>query len=240
MCYNATYLTKRKIKKATRQGAGPDELTELERQLDELTRINAPLERVSGFAHPNIPVVKWANGNALTLMRWGLVPTWVRTVEQAREIENRTLNARVETLFDKPAFRDAAQHGRCIVLADSFQEFQHQGKVKVPFDIALKSNEVMPIAAVSSTFTNPETGETTETVSLITTTANSLMATIHNRPGTNGPRMPMILSWPDALRWVRPDTSINLAQLAAQLAIPFPETELTARPLLPVQTDLFA
>lgn len=240
MCYNASYLTKRKIKKAKREGAAPTELDELERQLDELTRINTPLDRVSGFAHPNIPVLKWANGNTLTLMRWGLVPAWVRDPRQAFEMENRTLNARAETLFDKPAFREAARLGRCIVLADSFQEYQHQGKIKVPFDIALKSDLVMPLAAVSSPYTNPETGVTTETVSIVTTKANPLMATIHNRPGVNGPRMPLILNWKDALRWISPDNTNNVRELAEQLAIPFPDYELLARPLLPVQTDLFA
>ena len=104
-------------------------------------------------------------GRELVLLRWGLVPFWAKEPS----IGNRMINARAETVAEKPAFRAAYRHRRCIVLADGFYEWQRDGNVKTPYFISLASGEPFALAALWENWTDKETGEVLQTTTLITT-----------------------------------------------------------------------
>jgi putative SOS response-associated peptidase YedK len=116
------------------------------------------------------------------LVRWGLIPYWAKD----HKTDYRMINARSETLEDKPAFRKSLHKRRCLVLADSFYEWQKTPDGKVPTRILLKSGEPFAMAGLWETWTSKETGEVIRSFTIITTEPNDLMASIHNR-------MPVIL-----------------------------------------------
>ena len=114
-------------------------------------------------------------------MRWGLIPSWARDAS----IGNRMINARGETVAQKPSFRNALQRRRCLVLADGFYEWQKVGKGKRPMRIVLRSREPFAFAGLWETWHSPE-GETVRSCTIITTEANDLLRPVHER-------MPVIL-----------------------------------------------
>lgn len=118
-------------------------------------------------------------------MRWGLIPSWAKDPT----IGNRMLNARVETLAEKPAFRAALKKRRCIIPADGFYEWQKLGKVKQPVRIVLKTRGPFGFAGLWERWKPPE-GEDVLSCTIVTTEANELLKAVHDR-------MPVILT-PDA------------------------------------------
>lgn len=114
-------------------------------------------------------------------MRWGLIPSWAKDAS----IGNRMINARGETVAQKPSFRNALQRRRCLVLADGFYEWQKAGKAKRPMRIVLKSGAPFAFAGLWESWRSPE-GETVRSCTIVTTAANDLLQPIHER-------MPVIL-----------------------------------------------
>ena len=127
----------------------------------------------------------------LVMLRWGLVPFWAKEPS----IGNRMINARAETVAEKPSYRNAYKHRRCLVLADGFYEWQRQGDAKTPYFISLASGEPFALAGIWENWTDKETGESLQTTSLITTDANDFMAPLHHR-------MPVILEARTATDWL--------------------------------------
>ena len=105
----------------------------------------------------------------LVMLRWGLVPFWARDPS----IGNKMINARAETVAEKPAYRAAYRHRRCIVLADGFYEWCKQGDAKTPHFISLASGEPFALAGLWENWTDKESGESLQTTTLITTAASS-------------------------------------------------------------------
>ena len=114
-------------------------------------------------------------------MRWGLIPHWAKNTS----IGNRMINARAETVAEKPAFRDALRHRRCLVLADGFYEWQRTGGAKRPMRIVMQSGEPFAFAGLWSVWMDPD-GNRIPSCAIITTAANELLTPIHDR-------MPVIL-----------------------------------------------
>jgi putative SOS response-associated peptidase YedK len=127
----------------------------------------------------------------LVMLRWGLVPFWAKDPS----IGNRMINARAETVAEKPSYRNAYKHRRCLVLADGFYEWQRQGDTKTPFFISLASGEPFALAGLWENWTDKETGESLQTTTLITTDANEFMAQLHHR-------MPVVLEADSATEWL--------------------------------------
>lgn len=127
----------------------------------------------------------------LTMLKWGLVPFWAKEPS----IGNRMINARAETVAEKPAFRAAYRHRRCIVLADGFYEWHREGSVKTPYYISQADDQPFAFAALWEDWTSKESGETIQSTTLITTGADEFMATLHHR-------MPVVLSPDTADRWL--------------------------------------
>ncbi len=142
-------------------------------------------------------------------MRWGLIPSWAKDAS----IGNRMINARGETVAQKPSFRNALQRRRCLVLADGFYEWQKVGKGKRPMRIVLKSREPFAFAGLWETWHNPE-GESVLSCTIITTDANDLLRPIHQR-------MPVIL--PRELEEFWLDGDVTDPAALTDILSPYPE-----------------
>src|SRR6476469_6098272 len=141
-------------------------------------RFNIAPEQLS----PTIPViVRHKGGNECRLMHWGLIPSWAKDPT----IGNRMINARAESLTEKPAFKHLVGSRRCIVPADGFYEWRKEGKRKVPMWVYLKSREPFGLAGLWDVWRKPD-GKRVESFTIITTEPNELVRRIHNR-------MPVIL-----------------------------------------------
>ena len=138
-----------------------------------------------------------AEGRELVALRWGLVPFWAKDPA----IGNRMINARAETVAEKPAFRAAYRRRRCLVLADGFYEWHREGSVKIPWYISLASEEPFAFAGLWENWRSKETDESLQTATLITTQANDFLAPLHHR-------MPVILDADRAERWLAGDDEL--------------------------------
>ncbi|MGI9271130.1 MAG: SOS response-associated peptidase [Woeseiaceae bacterium] len=139
----------------------------------------------------------------LAMLRWGLVPFWAKDPA----IGNRMINARAETVAEKPSFRAAYRHRRCLVLADGFYEWKKDGDSKTPYFISLENGEPFAFAALWENWQAKESDESIQSTTLITTAANEFMATVHHR-------MPVVLQSETADRWLAGDNEV-IADVAA-------------------------
>jgi putative SOS response-associated peptidase YedK len=176
-------------------------------------RVNDP---AIGFkSHFNIapsteqPVIVHGNGNALVPMRWGLIPSWAKDPA----IGQRMINARAETLPEKPAFRQLLKNKRCLVPASGFFEWKKNGAQKIPYYFFLKDAPLFAFAGLYDAWTSPG-GLVIRSYTVITTAPNGLVAQVHNR-------MPAILLQKNEERWVgqQPIVPADLTSLLA----PYPE-----------------
>ncbi len=169
----------------------------------------------SAFDHPAWPVAL-APGTGV-LARWGLVPSWVKTRSEALAIRKKTANARAETLFELPSFREAARRGRCAIVVDGFYEYHRSGAASIPFYCHLTGHRPFFLAGVSSAWSDPETGEAIDSFAVVTTRANPLMALVHNEKK----RMPVMLGEEEAKEWILAEpASERLRDLTASRAVP--------------------
>jgi putative SOS response-associated peptidase YedK len=142
-----------------------------------------------------LPIITNAAPGQIQLVRWGLVPSWSRDPASGP----KPINARAETLAEKPSFRQLLARKRCLVLADSFYEWQVTERGKIPHRILLTSEEPFAFAGLWDEWLDRATGELHPTFTIVTTEPNELMARLHNR-------MPVILPGPDAERaWLADD-----------------------------------
>jgi len=150
---------------------------------------------------------------------WGLIPSWAKDPS----IGNRLINARGETLAEKPSFRGSYKYKRCLILADGFYEWKAQPgtKVKVPHFIHMKNRQPFVFAGLWDDWNSPD-GSQIRSCTIVTTEPNQLMAPIHNR-------MPVILP-PDAYaQWI--DPAIRTPDSLSALIKPYPAEEMAAYPV---------
>ena len=153
----------------------------------------------------------------LRLLRWGLIPSWAKD----RSIGYKTINARAETVADKPAFRSAFRRRRCLVLADGFFEWQKRDKGKQPYRIVLADRGAFAMAGLWESWRDPEAGERVESFTIIVTDANERLAAIHDR-------MPVILPPEAHAPWLEAETARE--DLLA-LMRPYPGEAMEAYPV---------
>ncbi len=151
------------------------------------------------------------------MLRWGLIPLWAKDPK----IGNQCINAKAETVAEKPSFRSAFKKRRCLVVATGFYEWQVQERIKQPLWIGLQSQRPFALAGLWEQWTSGE-GEPLETCTIITTEPNDLMAPIHNR-------MPVILAPASYDQWLDP-TFQHIEPLKALLR-PYLSEELMAYPV---------
>ena len=152
--------------------------------------------------------------NRIEHLRWGLIPFWAKDPA----IGNRLINARAETVAEKPSFRSAFAKRRCLVVADGFYEWRPEGKRKVPVYIFLKSKKPFGFAGLYENWKDPG-GREIRTCTIITTEANDLVRPIHDR-------MPVILPEGVEDRWL--DPSEGSRERLQAILTPYPAGEMAA------------
>ena len=233
MCYDVSYFTQKKKNYAKRQ---PDkDMSALETLFDEKGNPIKPIFHVTGFEHPKLPVITNENPDEFNLFEWGLIPFWSKSEQQAQELHNKTLNAKSESMFEKPAFRKAAAERRCIIMVDGFFEHHHQHKQLVPYYISLKDGVPMSLAGIWEEWKNPENLKKTTTVSIVTTAANPLMTQIHNNPKLKEARMPLILPEELESEWLMSITDKVTEEQVKALMKPLDEKAMQAWPVKPIR-----
>jgi putative SOS response-associated peptidase YedK len=193
MCYEIASATKAKLKYAQHRGKMEDEATALEHDLQKLETDLLPFYHITGFAFPKVLVFKSVSPMQPEAIQWGLMPSWAKSKADAQLIQSKTLNARIETLAEKPAFKSIVAN-KCIVMIDGFFEHKLVGKNKYPHFISIPSEEPMCIGGLWDSWRNPSnTDEVIESITLITIPANDFMANIHNNAKMGEARMPLLL-----------------------------------------------
>ena len=165
----------------------------------------------NGFSFPKTPVITNKDMSVIDHLQWGLIPFWAKD----DSIKQYTLNARIETLTEKPSFRDSVKN-RCLVIVDGFYEWQWldpKGIKKQKYLITLPGEELFSFAGLWSQWVNKETGEIVKSYTIVTTEANPLMSEIHN----SKKRMPVILSKENEREWLNGQALLDFAHLEIDL-----------------------
>jgi putative SOS response-associated peptidase YedK len=149
----------------------------------------------------------------LTFFRWGLIPSWAKDMKMG----SRLINARSETVAEKPSFRAAFKRRRCLIPADGFYEWQRQGSQKQPMYIHAVDHKLFALAGLWETW-HAANGSAIDTCTILTTGPNELMQPIHNR-------MPVIIEPPDYSLWLNPEPQPDRA---LHLLRPYPAEQMAA------------
>ncbi|MCJ7468210.1 MAG: SOS response-associated peptidase [Maribacter sp.] len=225
MCYDIKASLEAQLKRARRE----NDLQAMEEILEKLVPLtDLPLYHASGFSHPELLIYTDRSPSYPEVATWGLVPNWVKSEEQVQKLWNSTLNARGETIFEKPSFRHAAKHNRCLLYVDGFYEHHHFKGKTYPFFIHKKNKESFAFACLWSEWHNYEKGGRLTTFSIVTTKGNSMMAKIHNNPKLEGPRMPLILPSELEDKWLETIHDDLDVQQIQELIHEYPAAELEA------------
>lgn len=151
----------------------------------------APTQDIAAIRHSN-------EGDAeLVSLRWGLIPFWAKDPS----IGNRMINARAETIAEKPSFRTAYRKRRNLILADGFYEWQKSGSGKIPWFITTADRSPFAFAGLWEDWTDKESGESIQSTTIVTTAANDFVSNLHHR-------MPVILEPANGERWLAGDMSL--------------------------------
>lgn len=133
----------------------------------------------------------------LVMLRWGLVPFWAKDPA----IGNRMINARAETVAEKPSYRNAYKKRRCLILASGFYEWRKEADVKTPYFITTEDDTPFAFAGLWERWDSKDTDESLQTTTIITADANKFMESLHHR-------MPIILQVESADRWLAGDNEL--------------------------------
>lgn len=145
-----------------------------------------PLFHASGFTFPEWKVI--TNNSEIQVMNWGLIPNWFKG-QRTADIQSKTLNARSETILEKPSFKNLVGRQHCIIPSTGFYEYQHVGKERVPYFVYPATDSLFSMAGFFDQWQNPQTGEMKTSFSIITCEANEFLSKIHNTKK----RMPVML-----------------------------------------------
>lgn len=210
MCF--TISVEKKAKEAIREYLNSNEGVQM--KID----FNEDFYLVSGFSHPKLPLIRQG---VIELSEWGLIPSFAVNEEKANELANMTLNARSDTIREKPSYKKAINTQRCVLVVDGFFEWRHENNKKIPYYIYPKDETVFYLGCIYSSWVNKVSGEVRDTFSIITTEANPLMEYIHN----SKKRMPLILSKDEIAVWIDPSTSQKVVD---ELMKPFSDQYMQA------------
>jgi putative SOS response-associated peptidase YedK len=170
-----------------------------------------------------MPVIVRRDTDEISLMRWGLVPCWTRDLKTAQ----KPINARVETLREKPMFAPLLERGRCLVPASGFYEWKKEGSKKKPFYFSIPKKPLFAFAGLCDSWKGPG-GILHATFTIITCEPNRLVAGVHNR-------MPVILSRENERRWLSGDPLCP--QDLPGILSPSPSSEMTMVPVADLVND---
>ena len=173
-------------------------------------------ENINGFNFGRNPIITDEKPNIIQHYNWGLIPSWAKDPK----IGAKMINARAETLSEKPSFRAAFKRRRCLMLADGFYEWKKLAKGKQPMHFSLQDHQPFGCAGLWEHWQSAE-GSEIESCTVITTAANDLMRPVHDR-------MPVILAPQDYDAWLDPQSSGDRLQ---NLLRPYAAAEMAAYPV---------
>jgi putative SOS response-associated peptidase YedK len=174
----------------------------------------APSQPIAAVRTPHTGI-----GRELALLRWGLIPSWSKDPA----IGNRLINARAETVREKPSFRNAFRRHRCLIPTNGFYEWQRQERGKQPYFVRMRDGRVFAFAGLWDRWESSDK-DVIETCTILTTAANTVLAPIHGR-------MPVILPQAEYARWL--DPALKDPDSLSPLLVPFPPEEMLAIPVSP-------
>lgn len=201
---------------------GRSSLTKTEKELEERfnsTFYSEDLERYNPLPNFNVapshhhPVITNMDPNHFMPLRWGLIPFWAKD----ERIAYKMINARLETITEKPAYRNAVEKRRCIIPFDGFYEWKRDGKQKIPYRICTTNTEIFSVAGIWEQWKSPS-GEDVFSFSVITRSPNEMMEKIHDR-------MPAILLPEQERLWI--NNELNTDE-ALSLLEPYPSEFMEA------------
>ncbi len=169
----------------------------------------APVARYNLAPSQDLPVITNLHPNAIAWFHWGLIPSWAKDPATGHKM----INARLESLAERPAYREAIVKRRCLVLCDGFFEWQKASSSKTPFYIRRQDHEPFSFAGLWDSWRAPD-GQRLHSCTIITGPANRLVQPIHNR-------MPVVIEPADRARWLEPD-EVPVDALRDLLAPPDP------------------
>jgi putative SOS response-associated peptidase YedK len=198
-------FTQRQPAKGLKKEFGVEEVPEIE------ARYNiAPTQSILG-------VRQTPDGREMSFLKWGLIPSWAKD----NSMGARLINARSETVTEKPAFREAFKRRRCIIPANGFYEWQRTGGRKQPFFFHMRDDRPFGFAGLWDKWKNDD-GEVIESCTILTTEANEVLMPVHDR-------MPVILAPDDYELWL--DEDLRKGSLREELLRPFPAPEIEGYPV---------
>ena len=162
-----------------------------------------------------VPMTTNTEPEQASFHKWGLIPYWAKD----ESISNKLINARGETIAEKPSFRDAAEKRRCLVVTDGFYEWQRSGGEKQPYRITLADESLFTFAGLWESW-KAQDGRDVRTFTIITTEPNALMKPIHNR-------MPVMLTPENERMWISDEPLEGVMHLLQ----PYNEKEMNAYPV---------
>lgn len=163
----------------------------IEQLLLEGNEINA---RYNVAPTQKVPVILDQDGQrTLAVMKWGLIPFWTKDIKKSKPI----INARTESIAEKPFFKQAANKRRCLIPADGFYEWRKENKEKIPMFIHLPERALFAFAGLWDQWKSPD-GDVIRTCTIITTEANDFMTPVHDR-------MPVFVRPDQEKRWLDPE-----------------------------------
>ncbi len=240
MCYDVTSGLKALIKYAKHRHDHPDYLSSLEKKLEDWIRQIEPHHHASGFSHPRLMVFTNLRPYEPQSFYWGLIPAWVKDEASAKKIITQTLNARSESIFEKPAFRGSAKSKRCLVYVDAFFEHHHFKGKTYPFQISAMDDSPLALAGLWEEWVNKSTGEILPTFSIVTCKANAVMSKIHNNPKLPEARMPVILPKDKQNDWLAPCENDDDIKKLINLSVPYSDELLKYHTVGPLRGKKYA
>ena len=154
-------------------------------------------QHIISFTHPRTPIITNKEPAQIQMYHWGLIPSWSKD----KTIQQYTLNAKIETLYEKPSFKNSVDN-RCLIIATGFMEWQWldpKGKKKQQYLITIPNGEPFAMAGLYNSWVDKTSGEVVDTYTMVTTEANELMSRIHNIKK----RMPVILTPENEMDWLK-------------------------------------
>ncbi len=219
MCYSVKYLKDKLHKYAKHHDIDDAQIPQLFDQ-----------HYAGAFSHPDLAVLPDSDPKTFHTFNWGLIPFWVKDVKTATKLSNQTLNARSETMFEKPSFRNSAMKKRCLIVVDGFYEYFHLDDQKIPYYIFKKNEEPMLMAGLWEKWELPQEKIKRYTVSIVTTAANKTLSKIHNNPTAlkrSGPRMPVIIPEDLSSDWLKHEEEPNIEkEKIMDLCHPYPDDQI--------------
>lgn len=152
----------------------------------------------NAFVFAKYPVITSAPN--IQFFNWGLIPSWTKTAKDAEDIRRFTINARSDSVFDKPSFKEPILRRRCLIPSTGYFEWRHERDRTIPYYIYLPGEEIFSMAGIYDIWQDREAGDVLTSFSIITTEANKLTDYIHNTKH----RMPAILPRDRELDWLDP------------------------------------